>query len=105
MPLDSSPDEQRAYMQSKAYDFSIITQMARDYGAIPAASVPSEPVFSVLIAKKRTKISSENVHTICVVFAKLGHISGSRLPRYEEEIIMGKLSSKDGPIIVAVDSY
>ena len=46
MLLDSSLDEQCAYMQSKAYDFPIITQMARDYGAIPATSAPSERVFS-----------------------------------------------------------
>jgi hypothetical protein len=36
----------RAYMQSKAYDFPIITQMVRDYGAIPATSAPSKRVFS-----------------------------------------------------------
>jgi hypothetical protein len=51
-------------MQSKIYDFPIITQIARDYMAIPAISAPSERIFSLagnLITKKRTKISSENV--------------------------------------------
>ena len=73
MLLDSSLDEQRAYMQSKAYDLPIITQMARGYGAIPAISAPSERVFSVLIAKKRTKISQN------MLYLRSLHISRSRL--------------------------
>ena len=68
--LDSTLEEQRAYMQSKAYDFPIISQIARDYAAIPATSAPSERVFSVagnLVSKKRTKISSENVrYVLCL---------------------------------------
>jgi hypothetical protein len=67
---ESTPELQRAYMQSKAYDFPIITQIARDYRSIPATSTPSERVFSVagnLISKKRTKISSENVqYVLCL---------------------------------------
>jgi hypothetical protein len=57
-------------MQSKIFDFPIITSMARDYMAIPATSAPSERVFSVagnLITKKRTKILSENVrYVLCL---------------------------------------
>jgi hypothetical protein len=58
------------YIQSKIFDFPIITLMARDYIAIPATSAPSERVFSVagnLITKKWTKISSENVqYVLCL---------------------------------------
>jgi hypothetical protein len=57
-------------MQSKAYEFPIITQIARDYLAIPATSAPSERVFSIagnLISKKRTSIASENVrYVLCL---------------------------------------
>ena len=51
-------------MQSKIYDFPIITQIARDYMAIPVILASSERVFSLagnLITKKRTKILSKNV--------------------------------------------
>jgi len=57
-------------MQSKAYKFPIITQIVRDYLAIPATSAPSERVFSVagnLISKKRASIASENVrYVLCL---------------------------------------
>jgi hypothetical protein len=66
----ATPEEQKAYMQSKAYDFPIITQMALDFMAIPATSAPSERIFSQagnLISKKRTRISSENVrYVLCL---------------------------------------
>jgi zinc finger BED domain-containing protein 1 (E3 SUMO-protein ligase ZBED1) len=70
LPLDTPPDKIKAYMQSKAYEFPIITQIARDYLAIPATSAPSERVFSIagnLISKKRTSIASENVrYVLCL---------------------------------------
>jgi hypothetical protein len=70
LSLDSTPDIVKVYMQSKVYEFPIITQIARDYLAIPATSAPSERVFSVagnLISKKRTRIASENVrYVLCL---------------------------------------
>jgi len=54
-------------MLSKAWDFPIISQMARDYYAIPATSTPFKRVFSIasnLISKKRTRISSKNVRYV-----------------------------------------
>ena len=66
----SSPERVQACMAGKAIDYPIITQMARDYRAIPATSAPSERVFSCagnLISKKRGKISSENVrYVLCL---------------------------------------
>ena len=54
-------------MLSKAWDFPIISQMARDYYAILVTFAPSERVFSIasnLILKKRTRISSKNVRYV-----------------------------------------
>lgn len=67
IPRKSTPEQQRVYLQSRAYDFPIITAMARDFLAIPATSAPSERVFSMagnLLSKKRTRISSENVRIV-----------------------------------------
>jgi hypothetical protein len=70
LSLDSTPDIVKVYMQSKVYEFPIITQIARDYLAIPATPAPSKRVFSVagnLISKKRTRIASENVrYVLCL---------------------------------------
>ena len=41
----STPEQQRVYMLSKAYQFPIIIQMANDFLAIPATSALSERVF------------------------------------------------------------
>jgi len=57
-------------MQSKVFDFPIITEIARDFLAIPTTSAPSERVFSLagnLISKKRTSIASENIrYVLCL---------------------------------------
>ena len=70
LPLESTPEHVKAYMQSKAYEFPLITQIARDFMAIPATSAPSERVFSIagnLISKKRSRIASENVrYVLCL---------------------------------------
>ena len=66
----ASPEEQQAYMQSKVYDFPIITQMARDFQAIPATSAPSERIFSQagnLVSKIKARIISENIrYVLCL---------------------------------------
>jgi hypothetical protein len=70
LPRKSSPEELNAYMQSKVYDFPIVTQIARDFTAIPATSAPSERVSSQagnLVSKKRTRINSANVrYVLCL---------------------------------------
>ena len=66
----ATPEEVKIYMQSKVFDFSIITEIARDFLAIPTTSAPSERVFSLagnLISKKRTSIASENIrYVLCL---------------------------------------
>jgi hAT family C-terminal dimerisation region len=66
----ATPEEQKAFIQSKIYDFPIITQIVRDFTAIPATSAPSERVFSQagnLVSKKRTRINSENLrYVLCL---------------------------------------
>jgi hypothetical protein len=70
LPRKSSPEELKAYMQSKVYDFPIVTQIARDFTAIPATSAPSERVFSQagnLVSKKKTRINSANIrYLLCL---------------------------------------
>ena len=67
---ESTPEEVRLYIQSKVYDFPIITEIARDFLAIPTTSALSKLVFSLtsnLILKKRTSITSENVrYVLCL---------------------------------------
>ena len=67
---DATPEQQKEYMISKITEFPIITQMARDFMAIPATSAPSERVFSQagnLISKKRTLIASDMVrYVLCL---------------------------------------
>jgi hypothetical protein len=57
-------------MLLKAWDFPVISQIARDYYAILATFAPFKRVFSIasnLISKKRTRISSENVrYVLCL---------------------------------------
>jgi hypothetical protein len=67
---NSTPEQQNTYMQSKIYEFPIITAIARDFLAIPATSAPSKRVFSQasnLISKKRTRIASDMVrYVLCL---------------------------------------
>jgi hypothetical protein len=54
-------------MQGRAYNFPIITQIARDYNTIPVTSTPAKHVFSItrnLISKKQIYIASENIRYI-----------------------------------------
>jgi hypothetical protein len=57
-------------MQSKIYEFPIITAIERDFLAILATLAPSERVFSQagnLISKKRTQIASDMVrYVLCL---------------------------------------
>lgn len=51
--------------QRHATDFPALSQMVRNYFAIPATSVPSERVFSragELITKRRNRLSPENAN-------------------------------------------
>jgi hypothetical protein len=43
---NSTPEQQNAYMQSKIYEFLIITAIAHDFLTILVISAPSERVFS-----------------------------------------------------------
>jgi hypothetical protein len=67
---DSTLEEVKLHLQSKAFDFPIMMEIARDFLAIPAMSAPSKRVFSLagnLILKKRTSIASENVrYVLCL---------------------------------------
>jgi hypothetical protein len=45
----------------------VLSKLARKYMAIPASSVPSEPIFSLagnIVNKKRTMLSPENVNLL-----------------------------------------
>ena len=85
-------------MLSKAYSFPIITQIACDYHAIPAASAPSERVFSIignLVLRKRIRILSENVrYVLCL--RSWGILKDDD---DEEEIII----IEDGKVLVVLD--
>ena len=63
----ATPKEVKIYIQKKVFDFPIITEIARDFLAIPATLAPSKQVFSLasnLISKKRTRVTSKNVRYI-----------------------------------------
>jgi hypothetical protein len=44
---NSTLEKVKEYIQSKAFDFPIITTMARDYLSIPVTSAPSKRAFSL----------------------------------------------------------
>jgi len=45
MERDNNENKVAQYWRSKQYDYKLISQMARDFLAIPATSAPSERVF------------------------------------------------------------
>jgi hAT family C-terminal dimerisation region len=55
------------YWLSKAKDYPILLQMARDYLSIPATSAPSERAFSDsgnTLTKKRCKLSPQSIRIV-----------------------------------------
>jgi hypothetical protein len=73
LPLKSTPKHVKGYIQSKAYEFPLITQIARDFMAIPVTLATSERVFSIAgnsISKKRTRIASENVRYVLCLWSR-----------------------------------
>jgi hypothetical protein len=67
MERDNNENKVAYYWKSKQYDYQIISQMARDFLAIPATSAPSERVFSRgsdLITKKRNRINGETTRWV-----------------------------------------
>jgi hypothetical protein len=98
LPKESTPKEVKTYIQCNAFDFLIITAMARDYLSIPATSAPSERVFSLagnLISKKCCRIASVNVrYVLCL--RSWGHLVDDD---DEVEIMIGE----EGQIIQPVE--
>ena len=76
------------FWASKAYDYPIMSQMAKDYLAIPATSAASERVFSNasdIITKKRNRLSPD---TLCLLLClrSWGVIPDTELEEDEEDI-------------------
>ena len=70
LPTDIPYNTMKKWLISKQYEFPIISEIIRDFIAIPATSAPTERVFSMagnLISKKRARIASENVrYVLCL---------------------------------------
>jgi hypothetical protein len=67
MERDDDENKVAHYWRSKEYDYELISQMARDFLAIPATSASSERVFSRgsdLITKKRNRLNGETTRWV-----------------------------------------
>jgi hypothetical protein len=67
MERDNNEKAVAHYWKSKQYDYQLISQMARDFLAIPATSAPSERVFSRgtdLTTKERNRINGETTRWV-----------------------------------------